>query len=82
MLRPVLSRYKQSSSMDRTKILDENEWLELLEDEMQGVEITESNKRHLAHTLAYHFMTIDDAIQLTHEQLVSFLNRSMFVFPL
>ena len=68
--------------MDRTKILDENEWLDLLSDEMQEVGISEMEKRNLARTLAYHFMTIDDAIQLTHDQLVSFSNRSVSVFLL
>ena len=68
--------------MDRTKILDENEWLDLLSDEMQEVGISEMEKQNLARTLAYHFMTIDDAIQLTHDQLVSFSNRSVSVFLL
>lgn len=59
--------------MDRTEILTENEWFDLLDQEMQEVEITEMGKRNLARTLAYHFMTIDDVIELTEEQLVSFL---------
>ena len=59
--------------MDRTKILTEDECFDLLDQEMQEVEITEMEKRNLAQTLAYHFMTIDDIIELTEEQLVSFL---------
>ena len=64
--------------MDRTKILTENEWFNLLDQEMQEVEIIEMEKRNLAQMLSYHFMTIDDVIILTAEQLVSFLRIRMF----
>lgn len=66
--------------MDYTKILSEDEWVELLNHEMQKVNITETEKRQLAKTLVYHFMTIGDVLQLTLEQLVSFLNHIYFYF--
>jgi hypothetical protein len=58
-------------AVDRTKILSENEWLNIINGEERSQDISEEERRKLAEALAYHFMTIDDALELTEQQLVS-----------
>jgi hypothetical protein len=64
------------NAIDCTKILSADEWLEIINSEAQSQHISEKERKKLAETLAYHFMTINDAIELTEQQLVRLLFRN------
>jgi hypothetical protein len=57
--------------VDRTKILSEDEWLQIINGHGRSRDISAEERRKLAAAFAYHFMTINDALELTEQQLVS-----------
>ena len=59
---------------DHTEVLSVNEWLEFLNYHMRSSNIDEEKRTQMAQTLFYHFMSIDDVLQLTEQELVSLIS--------